>query len=113
MNGVAPAVDAAGASPRPPAGPKEPSPASRNVTEGTYHMTPDELRDALATMGMPQTGLGELLGHDGRVVRSWIAGKSAVPPTAAIVVRLLASGRITAADVQTAARPHDRQRRGG
>lgn len=42
-------------------------------------MTPDQLRTALAALGMSQRGLADALAMDERQVRRWFAG-AAVPP---------------------------------
>jgi DNA-binding transcriptional regulator YiaG len=66
-------------------------------------MTPDELSRTLMRLDLTQTRLAALLGHDPRTVRSWVAGRYPVPKSAAIVLRLLARGLITIAQIEAAA----------
>jgi DNA-binding transcriptional regulator YiaG len=68
-------------------------------------MTPDELRRILMALDMTQQRAARLLGRDQRTVRHWVAGDRAVPPEAAIVLRLLARGQITVAEIEAAATP--------
>jgi DNA-binding transcriptional regulator YiaG len=75
-------------------------------------MSPEQFQEAIDTAGLSQRATGRLLGHDERTVRKWVAGKSAIPPAVAIVLRLLASGKITLDDVTDASSPRDRRRRG-
>lgn len=42
-------------------------------------MTPAQLRDALARLGLSQTGAARLMGVDARTVRYWAAGEREIP----------------------------------
>lgn len=52
---------------------------------------PDPLRAALTATGLSQLALAEALGVDGRTVRRWLAGDSAVPGPVDRLCRLLAA----------------------
>ena len=68
-------------------------------------MTPAELRAnllALDPVGMTQRKLAALLGRDERTIRHWLAGSRSISREVAILVRLLAAGRITIADIEAA-----------
>jgi DNA-binding transcriptional regulator YiaG len=67
-------------------------------------MTADEIRLALMRLDMTQGALAALVGVDPRTVRAWIAGARPMPLAAAIVLRLLARGRIGVADIEAARR---------
>lgn len=66
-------------------------------------MSPDELVHALHALKLSQEGAARLIGHTGRGMRRWIAGDRSIPPTVAILIRLLVSGKITPDDVREAA----------
>ena len=74
------------------------------TTDEIHAMLPDELRLILTRFDMTQARAGALLGHGERAVRYWAAGTRAMPVEAAIVLRLLASGKTTIAEVEAAAR---------
>lgn len=42
-------------------------------------MTPNDLRDTLATLGISQTAIAPVVGFSPRTVRRWIAGTMAIP----------------------------------
>jgi predicted transcriptional regulator len=68
-------------------------------------VTPAELRAnllALDPVGMTQRKLAALLGRDERTIRHWLAGSRSISREVAILVRLLAAGRITIADIEAA-----------
>jgi DNA-binding transcriptional regulator YiaG len=68
-------------------------------------MSPDELRANLIQfdrLGMTRRKLAALLGRSERTVRHWVAGTRNISPEAAILIRLLAAGRITIADIEAA-----------
>jgi len=48
--------------------------------------------------------MGRLFGHGGRTERQWIAGDRKIPPTVAVLLRLMLRGKITAADIKRAKR---------
>jgi transcriptional regulator with XRE-family HTH domain len=68
-------------------------------------MTPDELRAnllALNPLGLTQRRLAALLGRAERTVRHWVAGTRNISPEVAILIRLLAAGKLTIAEVEAA-----------
>jgi plasmid maintenance system antidote protein VapI len=65
-------------------------------------MSPDELSRILMALDMTQQRCAKLLGRDDRTVRYWIAGDRGISPEAAIILRLLARGRITVAEIEAA-----------
>lgn len=62
-------------------------------------MTPAQYRDAIARLGLTQAAAGEFLGVDERTSRRWIAGESAIPESAAKLIRLLIRRRIKPEEV--------------
>ncbi len=55
-------------------------------------MTPDELRAAMATLGLTEAGLAKVLrlGKQGaRTVRRWKAGDSAIPGPAQVAIEMM------------------------
>lgn len=53
-------------------------------------MTPTALRTIISKLGMNNTELGRFLGHgDGREVRRWLAGDSAIPVPVTKLLRLM------------------------
>jgi hypothetical protein len=69
-------------------------------------MTAGELRLVLMRLDWTQEFTARLLGRSARAVRHWIAGDRAIPPEAAIVLRLLVRDRISAADIEAAHAAH-------
>jgi hypothetical protein len=65
-------------------------------------MTSAELRAILGQLKITQGAAARLLGHHSRSMERWTAGDRQIPPTLAIVLRLLAAGRITADDIERA-----------
>jgi DNA-binding transcriptional regulator YiaG len=65
-------------------------------------MTPDELRRALMQLDLTQGALATLLGYNPRTVRAWISDSFPMPLAAAIVLRLLARGKLTITDIEAA-----------
>lgn len=65
-------------------------------------MTPTELRTILQHLGLTQAGVAAVLGVSERSVRSWVSGFRNIPEPAAKLLRLMAAGRLTAAEVQDA-----------
>lgn len=64
-------------------------------------MTPTTLRTIIAKLGVNNTELGRFLGHrDGREVRRWLAGDSAIPVPVAKLLRLMAKFGLTMDDVK-------------
>ena len=65
-------------------------------------MTASQFRNALDRLGLSQLGAARLLGADGRTARRWALGERSIPPTVAILLRLLMADRITAEDIDAA-----------
>jgi DNA-binding transcriptional regulator YdaS (Cro superfamily) len=67
-------------------------------------MAPNELRGILMKLDPigTQQQLAALLGRRPRTLRRWLAGTRAIPPEAAILLRLLLAGRITIMDIERA-----------
>lgn len=64
-------------------------------------MTALQLRNLLRRLGLSEAATAKLVGaSDGRTVRHWKAGTRAVPECVAILIKLLAAGKITAADIE-------------
>jgi len=72
-------------------------------------VTGKELKRALERLEVSQLGAGRLLGVDGRTVRAWIADAARIPESVAILVRLLAAGKIAIADIEAAKTPSKRR----
>ncbi len=68
-------------------------------------MTANQFRAALARLELSQLGAARLLGADGRTARRWALGERSIPPAVAVLVRLLAAGKVTVKDIEGA---HDR-----
>jgi hypothetical protein len=62
-------------------------------------MTANQLRVALRRLGFSQLKTARMFGYQGRAVRHWIAGDTAVPVPIAIILRLLLAGKTTEADI--------------
>jgi hypothetical protein len=67
-------------------------------------MTGSQLRKLLDELGWTQLGAARTLEVDGRTIRRWIADETAIPQSAAVLLRLIDAGKITPADVTGAAR---------
>lgn len=65
-------------------------------------MTPAEFRSKLSRLGLSQLGVGRLLGAGERTPRRWASGDSDIPTPVAILLRLLASKKITESDIERA-----------
>jgi hypothetical protein len=65
-------------------------------------MSPKQFQTAIDRLGIPQTGWARLTERDPRTVRKWVAGTNRIPPEAAILLRLMLAGKITADDVNGA-----------
>lgn len=63
-------------------------------------MTSKQFRSALDRLGLTQLGAARLLQADGRTARRWALGERSIPPTVAILLRLLLAEKITAADIE-------------
>jgi len=63
-------------------------------------MTPKQLRDTIATIGITQEELGKFLGHPtGRTVRRWIAGDSPVPVAVSKLLKLMIELELKPSDI--------------
>jgi DNA-binding transcriptional regulator YiaG len=65
-------------------------------------MTSAELRAILDQLHITQGAAARLLGHHRRSMEHWTRGDRQIPSAMAIVLRLLAAGRITADDIEWA-----------
>ena len=65
-------------------------------------MTPTLYRFCLDTLNLSQRAAGRLLGVGERTSRRWALGEARVHMTAAILLRLLAKGRVSLSDVKEA-----------
>lgn len=64
-------------------------------------MTPAALRTIITKLGINNTELGRFLGHrDGREVRRWLAGDSAIPVPTAKLLRLMVKLGLKMEDVK-------------
>ena len=62
-------------------------------------MTAKQYRAALDRLGFSQLGAAKLFGVGPRTSRRWAAGDADIPETAAILLRLMVAGTITADDI--------------
>ncbi len=62
-------------------------------------MTPAEFRGALDRLGLSQVRAAKLLGVHDKAARNWAAGRNKVPHAVATLLRLMADGKITIADL--------------
>jgi hypothetical protein len=58
-------------------------------------MTATQYRAALAELALSQSAAARLFGAAGRTSRRWAWGERAVPPTVAILLRLMLDGHLT------------------
>jgi transcriptional regulator with XRE-family HTH domain len=63
-------------------------------------MTANQFRAALDRLGLSQLGAARLFGADGRTARRWALGERSIPPTVAILIRLMLAGKIKPADIE-------------
>jgi len=63
-------------------------------------MTATQFRNALHRLKLSQRGAAKLLGADGRTARRWALGERGIPPSVAILLRLMVAGKITAEDIE-------------
>ncbi len=63
-------------------------------------MTANQFRQALDRLKLSQLGAARLFNSNDRTVRRWAIGERGVPPTVAILVKLMVVGKITAADIE-------------
>ena len=63
-------------------------------------MTPDQFRDTLRRLGLPQVRAATLLGVDGRTVRRWVGGERPIPEMVARVLRAAERGKLDLRDLE-------------
>jgi DNA-binding transcriptional regulator YiaG len=63
-------------------------------------MTPKQYADAIERLGLSQRAAGAFLGVDERTSRRWVLGESAIPESAAKLLRLMVRLKITPEDVK-------------
>ncbi len=63
-------------------------------------MTAKQFQAALDRLKLSQLGAARLFGADGRTARRWASGERSIPPTVAILLKLMLAGKITADDIQ-------------
>lgn len=62
-------------------------------------MTPTQFKKALSDLHLNSMDAASILQCADRSVRRWAAGDRAIPPTVAILLRLLLGGRISRQDI--------------
>ena len=65
-------------------------------------MTHADFRSTLQRLDLSQTGASRCLGVADRTIRSWLTGERSVPEPVAKLLRLMASGAVTAEQVEAA-----------
>ena len=68
-------------------------------------MTPAQFRDTLGALGITQARLGRLLGLDKNTANRWATGSTEVPQAVAVLLRLVAAGRLTVDDLDVSRAP--------
>jgi transcriptional regulator with XRE-family HTH domain len=69
-------------------------------------VTANQFRTALDRLGLSQLGAARLFNANDRTVRRWAIGERGVPPTVAILLKLMIAGKVTAEDIEaTRGRP--------
>lgn len=63
-------------------------------------MTPDDFRASLKAAGLSQARLGRLLDLDKATPNRWAMGSASVPVAVAMLLKLLASGRVTVDELE-------------
>ena len=63
-------------------------------------MTANQFRTALDRLHLSQLEAARLFKSNDRTVRRWAIGERGVPPTVAILLKLMLSGKITADDLR-------------
>lgn len=67
-------------------------------------MTKNQFRAALDKLELSQLAAAKLLDADARTVRRWALGERGIPPSVAILLRLMLAGKVTAEDIDGAKR---------
>jgi hypothetical protein len=65
-------------------------------------MTANQFRAALGRLSLSQGEAARLLDAVPRTTRRWALGERSVPPTVAILLRLMMAGKIAASDIEKA-----------
>jgi transcriptional regulator with XRE-family HTH domain len=65
-------------------------------------MTANQFRAALDRLKLSQLGAARLFNSNDRTVRRWAIGERGVPPTVAILVKLMLAGKVSATDIEDA-----------
>jgi transcriptional regulator with XRE-family HTH domain len=65
-------------------------------------MTANQFRAALDRLKLSQLEAARLFNSNDRTVRRWAIGERGVPPTVAIMLRLMLAGKISADDIRGA-----------
>jgi hypothetical protein len=65
-------------------------------------MTAAEFCEALAQLGLSKGDAGELFGTDPRTPYRWARGDRPIPPTVAMLLRLMLRGKVTAHEITAA-----------
>lgn len=66
-------------------------------------MSTNELKNIIAFLGLTQEGTAALVGVSPRALRNWLKGDHVIPGPAVRLLRLMATEKITAQDVEAAA----------
>jgi len=72
----------------------------RSVQESGGLVTPRQYADAIDRLGLSQRAAGRFLGVDERTSRRWVLGESAIPESAAKLLRLMIRLNIKPEDVK-------------
>jgi DNA-binding transcriptional regulator YiaG len=64
------------------------------------YMTPKQYAAAIEALGLSQRAAGAFLGVDERTSRRWVLGESAIPESAAKLLRLMVCLKIAPEDVK-------------
>jgi len=67
-------------------------------------LTAKQFQTAINRLGLSQVGVAKLLGADPRTARRWALGERSIPEPVAILLRLMLANKITADDIQEAAK---------
>ena len=63
-------------------------------------MTAKQFQAALDRLKLSQLGAARLFGADGRTARRWASGERSIPPTVAILIKLMLAGKIKPDDIE-------------
>jgi len=62
-------------------------------------MDSEELSNILIKLNLTQAAASRLLGYDDRTMRRWTGGERSVPKAIAIILRLMAAGKVSANEI--------------